>query len=358
MATAGFRPAWWLPGGNAQTLWPVLTRRVNVETRTEVIELPDGDFTQLDWLADTEPSRSIEATPNDSTAAAPNPSIDAADTRPIVVLLPGLQGDLNSQYIRGMMVALSQCGWRAVLLNHRGRPEPNRFAHSYHCGFTDDLDHLVAVLHARYPDAPLAVVGFSLGANICLKWLGAAGRAGRSLPIVAAVGVCVPFHLGVVARRIERGFSRLYQNRMLNCLKSDVRRKLRQRAAAGLNTPLDVTERELDDLNTFYRFDDRLTAPMHGFADAADYYERNRTDHLIAHVAVPTLIVNADDDPLIPVSLIPEPTDCSDAVQLEVSRSGGHMGFVAGPHPARPHYWLDDRIPAFLRPFFHPVNRE
>lgn len=330
-AALAFRGAWWLPGGHAQTLWPVLTRRVALDTRVETLELPDGDCTQLDWA-------------DDALATGAN------DARPIVALLPGLQGDLNSQYVRGLMVALQHRGWRAVLLNHRGRPQPNRLAHSYHCGFTDDLDHLVGELHRRHPAAPLAVVGFSLGANICLKWLGEAGRVGRSLPLRAAVCVCAPFHLGDVARRIERGFSRLYQNRMLNCLKSDVRRKLRQRAAAGEKMPLNLHESELDRLDTFYRFDDRITAPMHGFDGAEDYYERNRTDALVGAIDIPTLILNADDDPLIPTALIPPVDALSDKVRLQITRSGGHVGFVAGPNPAHPAYWLDHHIPRHLAP--------
>jgi len=324
-AVRPFRPAWWLPGGHAQTLWPVLTRRVRLTTRREMLELPDGDVTRLDWLDGPEGPRG---------------------GAPVVVLLPGLQGDLSSQYVRGVMVALGRRGWRAVLLNHRGRPEPNRFAHSYHCGLTCDLDYLVARLHRAEPGVPLAVVGFSLGANMLLKWLGEAGRDQRPLPIRAAIAVSAPFHLGRVARRIETGFSRLYQNRMLRCLHQDVRRKLR-----AMPGTLGLTEAELATLDTFPKFDGRITGPLHGFDGAEDYYERNRTDVLARHIGVPTRIINADDDPLIPPALIPSPRDVSERVELQITRSGGHMGFVAGAHPARPRYWLDEAIPGYLTPF-------
>jgi hypothetical protein len=323
-----FQPAWWLPGGHAQTLWPVLTRRVRLATRTEMLELPDGDVTQLDWLDDERQRRGGDG-----------------GHSPIVILMPGLQGDLNSQYIRGLMLALGRRGWRAVLLNHRGRPEPNRFAHSYHCGLTDDIDYLTAHLHQTEPDAPLAVVGFSLGANMMLKWLGDAGRENRPLPIRTAIAVCAPFQLGRVARRIEHGFSRVYQNRMIRCLHSDVRRKL-----ATMPGTLDLTEDELPALNTFPKFDDRITAPLHGFNGAEDYYERNRTDVLARHIRIPTRIINTDDDPLIPQELIPAPRDVSEHVTLQITRSGGHMGFVAGPTPVTPRYWLDQAIPTCLAP--------
>jgi hypothetical protein len=233
-----------------------------------------------------------------------------------------------------------------VLLNHRGRPEPNRFAHSYHCGLTCDIDYLVERLHEAEPHTPLAVVGFSLGANMLLKWLGEAGRNNRSLPIRTAIAICAPFHLGRVARRIETGFSRIYQNRMLRCLHSDVRRKLAARPGT-----LDLTEAELTTLDTFPKFDDRVTAPLHGFAGADDYYQRNRTDVLSRHIQAPTRIINADDDPLIPRDLVPASQDVSEQVTLQTTRSGGHMGFVTGSSPLRPRYWLDHAIPGYLTPY-------
>ncbi len=316
-----FRASRWLPGRHLQTLWPTLTRRVALQSRSERLELPDGDFTRLDWVG---------------------------DDRPIVVVMPGLQGDLGSGYVRGLMRACLVRRWRGVLLNHRGRPEPNRKRHSYHCGMTCDLNYLVHLLAEREPDVPIAVVGFSLGANVCLKWLGECGDRGQALPIVTAVAVSPPLHPAVTAEMINRGFARVYQWYLLSSLHRDMKRKM-----AVMGDKLDLTRRELRRLTTFYKFDDRVTAQWNGFTGADDYYAKNRSDVLLKRIEVPTLIVNANDDPLIPVHLVPSARDVSDKVTLEITEGGGHLGFVGGRWPWSPQYWLDTRIPAFLSQYLN-----
>jgi predicted alpha/beta-fold hydrolase len=319
MVESRFRPSWWLPGGHGQTLWPTLMRRVRVNVRSERLELPDGDFLRLDWVG--------------------------ADG-PIVIVLPGLQGDLGSAYVRGMLRACQSRGWRGVLLNYRGHGEPNRLRRSYHCGMTSDLDYLVQHLARRAPHTALGVVGYSVGANICLKWLGECGQRGQATPVAAAVGVSAPFHLGAVAKKIERGFSRVYQWYLLRSLRNDVRRK-----QVAIGDDLGVTSQELRRLNTFFKFDDRISGPLHGFNGAEDYYARTRSDVLLRHVQVPTLIVNAHNDPFVPAHLIPHPRDVSDKVTLEITRGGGHVGFVTGRWPWWPRFWLETRVPEFLARF-------
>jgi predicted alpha/beta-fold hydrolase len=277
------------------------------------LELPDGDFVHLDWVGSGGPT---------------------------VIVLPGLQGDLGSAYVRGLLRACSLRGWRGVLLNYRGRVEPNRSRQSYHCGMTCDLDYLVHRLAER---APLAVVAFSVGANICLKWLGECGRRGQALPVVAAVCVSAPFNLGAVAKKIERGFSRIYQWYLLRSLRRDVARKME-----ALGEDWGLTQGELRRLNTFFKFDDRISGPWNGFSGAEDYYAKTRTDVLLKHVAVPTLILNANNDPLVPRRLIPHARDVSDKVTLEITAGGGHLGFVSGRWPWSPRFWLDTRITEFL----------
>lgn len=320
MADGRFQASWWLLGGHAQTLWPVLTRRVRLDVRSERLELPDGDFVRLDW-----------------TGAG----------GPIVIVVPGLQGDLGSAYARGLLRACQGRGWRGVLLNYRGRVEPNRMPRSYHCGMTCDLDYLVHHLTQREPGTAIGVVGYSVGANICLKWLGECGQRGQALPVVAAVGISAPFHLGAVAKKIERGFSRIYQWYLLRSLRRDVVRKME-----ALGDDLGLTRRELRRLNTFLKFDDRITGPLNGFRGAEDYYARTRSDVLLKHVAVPTLILNARNDPLVPAHLIPDARDVSDKVTLEITDGGGHIGFVCGRWPWSPRFWLDTRVPEFLSSFF------
>jgi len=320
MTADQFHASWWLRGAHGQTLWPVLTRRVRIDAHSERLELPDGDFVRLDWTGGT--------------------------GGPIVIVLPGLQGDLGSAYVRGLLRACQARGWRGVLLNYRGRIEPNRLPQSYHCGMTCDLDYLVRYLAGREPGTPLAVVGCSVGANICLRWLGECGQRGQSLPVVAAVGVSAPFHLGIVAKKIERGFSRIYQWYLLRSLRRDLMRKMTARG-----DDLGITRRELRRLNTFFKFDDRISGPWNGFRGAEDYYAKTRSDLLLKHVAVPTLIVNAHNDPLVPAHLIPQPGEVSDKVRLEITDGGGHLGFVSGRWPWSPQFWLDARVPEFLSSF-------
>ncbi len=320
MVAERFRETWWLRGGHAQTLWPVLTRRVRLNVRSERLELPDGDCVRLDW---------------------------AGEDGPIVIVLPGLQGDLESAYVRGIMRACQSRGWRAVLLNYRGRGEPNRMLKSYHCGMTCDLQHFAHVLGQREPGTPVALVGYSVGANICLKWLGECGQRGETMPVVATVGVSAPFHLGPVAKKIERGFSRVYQWYLLRSLRGDVARK-----RDTMGGEVGITREELRRLNTFFKFDDRISGPWNGFNGAEDYYAKTRSDVLLRHITVPTLIVNAHNDPLVPPRLHPRQSDLSDKVTLEITDGGGHMGFVGGRWPWSPQFWLDTRVPEFLAGFF------
>jgi uncharacterized protein len=295
-------------------------RRVPLDVRSERLELPDGDFVRLDWVG---------------------------RSGPIVIVLPGLQGDLASPYVRGFLRTFQSRGWRGVLLNYRGRAEMNRLATSYHCGMTCDLDYLVGHLARQEPGSPIGVVACSVGANICLKWLGECGQSGRTLPIAAVVAVSAPFNLGVVAKKIERGFSRIYQWYLLRSLRRDVLRKM-----DALGTDFGLDRSEVRRLDTFFKFDDRISGPLHGFQGAEDYYARTRSDELLRHVTVPTLIVNARNDPLVPPHLIPHPRDISDKVTLEITDHGGHMGFVAGRWPWSPRFWLDTRVPEFLAAFF------
>lgn len=313
---AAFKPGWWVRGGHAQTLWPTLARRVRLRTRTEILELPDGDFLRLDWVGHRGPT---------------------------VVVLPGLQGSLKSSYVRGLLAACERRGWRAVLLHYRGCGTPNRLRSAYHCGMSDDLHHVVQLLHDRDPHAPLAVVGYSVGANIGMKWLGEAGHRGEQLPLAAAVGVSVPFHLGEVAQEVTRGFSRLYQWYLLRSLRRDVAAKM-----AARDLGLDLTPADLRKLTNFDRFDSRVTAPLHGFAGAQDYYDQTQSAPWLRHIQVPTLIINALNDPLVPPRLLPTPADLSPHVTLQVTECGGHLGFVTGRWPWRPQYWLEDRITDYL----------
>ncbi len=313
-----FRPAAWLKNPHLQTIFAASLRpRPRLQVRRERIELPDGDFLDLDWVdAGTRP--------------------DA----PIVILLHGLTGSIQSKYARGLMRRLNAIGWRPVLMHFRGASgEPNRLPRGYHSGETTDIDFVERLLQARQPDTPLAAVGFSLGGNVLLKWL---GEQGSAAPVVTAVAVSVPFDLRLCAESIRQGFSRLYQDRLLRGMRAGIHIKFQR-----IDSPIPLPD--LRRLRDFIQYDDAITAPLHGFADVDDYYNRCSSRKFLKDIRVPTLVLHASDDPFMSPQVIPRDDELSDAVTLELSQQGGHVGFVsAGPH-GRPVFWLEQRIPAHLQ---------
>jgi uncharacterized protein len=307
---SAFKPAWWLSGPHGQTIVAALIRRrPRLQLTRQRLELPDGDFLDLDW------------TPH--------------ARGPLVVVFHGLEGSANSRYALGTLEAIHRHEWQGAVMYFRGcSGEINRLARSYHSGDTADIRFLIRYLNQSNPERRLAAIGFSLGGNALLKYLGEEGNASS---LSAAIAVSVPFELDKGARKLEAGSSRIYQWYLL--------RKLRAKARAkGL-----ATATELRRLRTFRQFDDRITAPLHGFEGVDDYYRRASCRQYLRDIAVPTLIVHAKDDPLLPAEAIPGPEEVSDTVQLEISPRGGHVGFVCGKTPFRPHFWLESRILDFLR---------
>lgn len=316
IVASAFRPAWWLPGPHAQTLFPfVARRRLAITPRRERLHLPDGDFLDLDWAL-----------------AAPRQA-------PLVLVLHGLEGSLQSHYAGGLLTSLNYAGLRAVLMNFRGcSGEPNRLPRSYHSGDTGDLDWVVRELRCREPDTGFAAIGFSLGGNVLLKWL---GEYADCAPIQAAVAVSVPFSLAIAAERLDRGLSRFYQWYLLAKLRRSLLVKHRQMAL-----PFELPD--LKSLRNFRSFDDAITAPLHGFRDVDDYYARASSRPFLKDIACPTLILHAADDPFMSPSVLPAAVELSAAVRLELSPRGGHVGFVAGDF-GHPVYWLEQRINTFLK---------
>jgi predicted alpha/beta-fold hydrolase len=317
MAAKGFRSAWWLPGPHCQTLWPTLVRRrKKLALRRERFELADGDFVDLDWTA--------------------------LSTGPLVLVLHGLEGSIKSAYAHGLLRALNQQGLRAALMHFRGcSGEVNRLPRSYHLGETSDLATVINALQAREPGVRIAVVGFSAGGNVLLKWLGETAQAN---PLVAAVAVSVPFQLDQSVARLRKGFSRVYERHLLRRLCRKVARKFR-----GKTPPFPLPS--LSALKTLREFDEKITAPLYGFANADAYYHYASSRQYLTSIHVPTLLLQARDDPFMPASAIPTAAELSKTVTLEVTPHGGHVGFVSGRLPWRPRYWLDERIPAFLQAY-------
>ncbi len=321
-----FRPAWWLPGAHLQTLWPNLLRRVpHTPLRRERLELEDGDFIDLDWL---EP----DPVPDESGPADP--------ASPIVLVLHGLEGSSRSHYAQALLLSLRQSGLRAVVMHFRGcSGEPNRLTRGYHSGETSDLATVIHHLQSQHTDSALAAVGYSLGGNVLLKYLGERGQASG---LCCAVAISVPFRLEQAAWRMARGVSRIYQWHLLGLLRRSLREKFSRRA---LTPPLPLSR--LRDLHTFHQFDNAVTAPLHGFRDADDYYKQSSSRAYLHDIVTPTLVIHAEDDPFMTPAVIPTAEELSDSVTLELSPHGGHVGFVGGS-PFAPHYWLEERIPGYL----------
>lgn len=317
MSAPLFKPAWWLRNRHLQTVWPTLfTRRPKLETRRERFELPDGDFLDLDWIG--------------------------GNTGPVVVVLHGLMGSIESPYAAGIMHQIEREGWRGLFVHFRGcSGEPNRLPRAYHSGDTGDLAAVIEEVYSREPSTPLAGVGYSLGGNALLKWL---SETGADNPLRAAVAVSVPFEIEQVANRINQGFSRIYERRLTRCLQEALLKKIE---VFGDRMP--VTRERVQQLDDFWSFDNEVTAPLHGFSDARDYYTRSSARQFLPEIRKPTLILHSKDDPFMTPDVVPTEEELSSSTQLEVSDCGGHVGFITGRWPWSTQPWLQLRIPAFLR---------
>jgi predicted alpha/beta-fold hydrolase len=308
-----FSAAWWLPGAHAQTLWPGLFRRRILPPITrERVELEDGDFIDLIWAGPVQ--------------------------GPIVLFLHGLEGGLRSHYVGGIMCQLVRQGFRVCLMLFRGCGEqPNRLPISYHSGKTDDPQRILEHIQTNRRQEVYAAVGVSLGGNVLLKWL---GEQGVRTPLKRAVALSVPFLLDDAARRLQQGLSRFYQRHLIASLQARHREKF-----SHIPVPFPV---EIDRLSTFYAFDDRITAPLHGFAGVDDYYRRCSSRQFIPAIRVPTLILHARNDPFMFPDTPPSERELPDNVWLELTEQGGHVGFIQGLLPGRADYWAEKRIASWL----------
>lgn len=311
-APEAFTPAWWLRNPHLQTIWPVLFRRPRqLDYRTERLELDDGDFLDLAWRGPAQ--------------------------GPLVLMLHGLQGSIHSHYARGLIPRLNASGYRVCLMHFRGcSGEPNRLDRSYHSGETGDLTRVVEYLQQVAGELH-ATIGFSLGGNVLLKWL---GEQGERAPLRKAVAISVPFLLADAAERMNSGLSRLYQRHLVNSLRRDYKRKFSRRSS-----PLQI---DVDRLDSFWTFDDQVTAPLHGFRDVQDYYQSASCRPFLGTIQVETLIVHACDDPFMFDATSPRNDELSPSTQLLLSPHGGHVGFVSGRWPWQPRYWLDRCITDWL----------
>ncbi|HEY8166179.1 MAG TPA: hydrolase [Gemmatimonadaceae bacterium] len=319
--TNEFSPAWWLRNPHAQTLWGKFFRRQEIQpTVIRRLETPDADFLELHRL-DRGPVNA-----------------------PRLLILHGLEGGARSHYAQALLGEATARGWNADLLVFRScGSEMNRAKRLYHSGETTDLSLAVDTIVNEDPARPLLLAGVSLGGNVLLKFL---GERHHDLPdaIRGAAAVSVPFDLSRSARYIDRGFSKVYQRSFVD--------SLRRKALAKLERYPDLADPEkLMQIRTMNDFDNLITAPLHGFTDAEDYYQKSSSIYWLAKIRLNTLLLNAVDDPFLPPEVLDEVKEIASrnpALHLELPLHGGHTGFIGGGNPLRPRYFAERRVGGFL----------
>jgi hypothetical protein len=314
-----YRAPAWLPGGDLQTIYTSLFISVpRVDYRRERLELADGDFLDFDW-------------------------VDGQPGQPVVVLFHGLEGNSGSFYARDLMHAVQQRGWTGVVAHFRGcSGEDNRLPRAYFAGDSADIETMLRHVKSRHPDAPLYAVGVSLGGNALLKWLGENGPRAAAL-VERAAAVSAPLDLTAAGNALDGGFNRnVYTARFLATLKAKALRKAEK--FPGL-----LDAEAVAAATTFREFDTLVTAKLHGFIDADDYWRRVSAKPLLKSIAVPTLVINAKNDPFLPAWALPGPDDVSAAVVLEQPDGGGHVAFPSGPFPGNAD-WLPQRVLSHFDP--------
>ncbi|MFT4604070.1 MAG: putative alpha/beta-fold hydrolase [Rhodothermales bacterium] len=309
MTSQPYSPAFWCRSGHVNTLYSGLLRAVEVPAyRRQRVETPDGDFLDGDWLRDGNPR--------------------------LAIISHGLEGNSHRVYVSGMALTLARAGWDVLAWNYRGcSGEANRKVISYHSGFTDDLDWIVQRSSSHYQK--IALIGFSLGGNITAKYL---GEKGTDTPVFRAAVLSVPCDLAGSSNALTHWSARPYMARFLTSLREKVRTKAK---VFPDQVPLDG----LDEMTTFAEFDNAYTAPINGFRDAEDYWAQASCKQYLPAIKIPTLMVNAQDDPFLSPSCFPhEEAAANPHLSLLTPRWGGHVGFAEGYG----RFWSERAVPDFL----------
>ncbi len=300
--------------GHVQTVFPQIRNVQGVVYRRERIETPDDDFLDLDW-AENGSSR-------------------------LAILSHGLEGNTQRPYILGMIRALLKRGWDALAWNYREcSGQPNRNLRWYHSGDTGDLDTVIRHVIARDRYSERILIGFSLGGNVTLKYLGEKGSEARRF-VSKAVALSVPCDLKASALKLERRANRIYMIRFLRSLHEKVRAKMHL-------FPDSIKDTGFEKIRTFTQFDDRYTAPIHGFRDAEDYFAKSSSRQFLPEIRIPALLINAKNDPFLPEPCFPYvEAEGNPCFFFESPESGGHVGFVRLRNNGE--YWSETRAVEFL----------
>jgi uncharacterized protein len=317
-----FVAPWWAKNRHVQTIFPrFLQKRAVLSYRLEQFDLADGDFVNVAWIGDA------------TTAAG------------LIVMFHGLEGSIHSHYCHDTAAYLARQGYAVVVMHFRGcGGQPNKTTRAYHSGETADPWAFINWLKLQYPTVSIYAIGFSLGGNMLLKLL---GERPEQTIIKAAIAISAPMLLAECADTINHGFSRLYQNYLL---KSMVRTLKHKMTVMDYRNTLQIKQTELHRIKNFRDFDQYVTAPLHGFKDADDYYHHCSAMNYLSKIGTPTLVIHAKDDPFMNENVVPCPAQLSAFVRVEVSAQGGHVGFLQGS-PWRPKIWMQNRINDFLQNF-------
>lgn len=310
-ASPPYRAPTWLPGGHAQTLWPLFIKPAALALRRERWTTPDGDFIDVDHL-------------------------DGPAEGPLLVLFHGLEGSARSHYAISTARACRMAGWRLALPHFRGcSGELNQRPRAYHSGDSAEIDWILQRLYAANGKRRLHAAGVSLGGNALLKWAGEQGAAaGERVTAVAAISA--PLDLAGCGHHLAHGFNRLYTQHFLKTLKAGSLSRLQ--IFPGL-----FDEGRMRRARNLHQFDDAVTAPVHGFADADDYWQRASAKPWLKSIRIPALVVNSRNDPFLPARYLPSSGEVSASVLLEQPATGGHVGFVSGAFPGNLD-WLPQRL--------------
>jgi len=315
-----YRAPWWLPGGHAQTIIPArVLPAPQVGYRRERWDAPDGDFIDVDFVV-------------------PEPTTPSA---PLMVLFHGLEGDSRSHYARILMQGCRRRSWLGMVVHFRGcSGETNRLPRAYHSGDSEEIDWILRRVALRWPQAQRFAVGISLGGNVLAKWAGERGE--QALGILSACAtVSAPFDLVEGGRSLDRGVNVIYTRSFL--------RTMRKKAIAKAQRfPGVFDARKVAQCRTMYDFDDAFTAPLHGFGGALDYWRRASAKPLLAAISIPTLALNAGNDPIVPADSLPDRGQVSRHVRQDLPSEGGHVGFFA-QDCASDRWYLRERIFHFFQ---------
>ncbi|MBN2825581.1 MAG: hydrolase [Campylobacterales bacterium] len=309
-----FTPPKLLSNRHIQTLYPALfSPNYTLNFEIEEFRLSDGDFVDCYWL-------------------------NKDKSQNIVILFHGLGGSYQSNYIQYTMKALWDNGFSSVLMHFRGcSGRMNIHARAYHSGDTGDALEWIEEVRGRYPKAKIHLIGFSLGANMLLKLLGT-----HNPNITSAIAISPPLDLILSANKIGQGFSNIYQRKMVAALNQFLLRKYQTHNYEKL---INLKAHEVKKIKTFWEFDERYTAPIHGFNSAHHYYSDSSALHYLGNIQTPTLLIMAQDDPVTHIDSAPK--NISNNLQVECYAKGGHVGFIAGSL-WRPEYWLQKRVLEYL----------